>query len=165
MTLFAQVVLLLLLSHVVLHAKTAGIPEDAKDNIEDAQRMVVDSPNLDQIKDNLNFDKLNQVGSELSDKASDNLDQFGREANAALSNLGEEASQNLDKFGKDASKKLDSALSSLNGTVSDLSIHATKKGEETIDDIQQWIKDKLVFFRNCTIIYYFVFEFGLCISL
>ena len=147
MTLFVQAVLLLLISHVVLYSKTAGIPEDAKDDIEDAQRMYSDSPNLDQIKDNLNFDKLNQVGSELNDKASDNIDQFGREANAALSNLGEEASQNLNRFGKDASKKLDSALSSLNGTISDLSIHATKKGEETIDDIQQWIKDKLVFFH------------------
>ena len=151
MTLFVKV--LFVLAYVVLYIETSSIDQEAEDKINDAQSMLLDSTNLDAISnvgeavhtDGLNLDELNKGISEASDKASESLDQLGRDANAALDSFGEEASKTLDKLSDDASKKLDSALSGFEGTMSDVSRHATKKGEESVDRAQQWFEDKLVF--------------------
>ena len=106
------------------------------------------SENLDEYGRKANTVLVN-VGKEASqninkwgEEATANLDKFGEEAGKNLNKFGEEATKKLNKFGKDATKEINAVLSNFKGTTDDMSNYASKKGQESIDDIQQWFKEK-----------------------
>ena len=82
---------------------------------------------------NSRFD-INHIGEESTKQ----LNKFGDEAIKGLQNFGDDAAKKLNKFGEDASKQI-------KGTANDFSNYANKKSQESLDDVQQWFKDKLVF--------------------
>lgn len=94
---------------------------------------------------------LDELGSSVNDtidQDSGNLDELGREANDALGNLGKQANTFVD----DASREFNTVLKNVTGTVGDFTNYANTKGQETIDDILQWFKDKLVIYILITLL-------------
>ena len=85
--------------------------------------------------------QINQIGEESTKQ----LNKFGDEAMKGLQNFGDDAAKKLNKFGEDASEQFNTALKNFEGTANDFSNYANKKSQESLDDVQQWFKDKLVF--------------------
>ena len=85
--------------------------------------------------------QINQIGEESTKQ----LNKFGDEAMKGLQNFGDDAAKKLNKFGEDASEQINTAMKNFEGTANDFSNYANKKSQESLDDVQQWFKDKLVF--------------------
>ena len=85
--------------------------------------------------------QINQIGEESTKQ----LNKFGDEAMKGLQNFGDDAAKKLNKFGEDTSEQINTAIKNFEGTANDFSNYANKKSQESLDDVQQWFKDKLVF--------------------
>ena len=97
-----------------------------------------------------NINKFGEQASEnlnkFGEEASNNLNRVGEEATRQFEKFGEEATKNLNKFGEDATKELNTALKNFEGTANDLSNYANTKGQQSLDDLQLWFKEKLVLY-------------------
>ena len=89
----------------------------------------------------------------LQDEVSKNLDNAGEEATRNIEKIGKEVNKQVEKYGKEAmdtlhnfkeeyGEKLNEFGKNFEGTANDISNFANKKGQESIDDAQQWFKDK-----------------------
>ena len=89
---------------------------------------------------NLNDDvsqNLNRVG----DEASRNIEKIGEEVNKQVERYGEEAMENFNKIQQEAGETLNELGKNFEGTANDLSNFANKRGQETIDDSNNYSKD------------------------
>ena len=62
--------------------------------------------------------------------------------NKQVERYGEEAMENFNKIQQEAGETLNELGKNFEGTANDLSNFANKRGQETIDDAQQWLNDK-----------------------
>ena len=101
---------------------------------------------------NLGDDYSAKLGN-LQDEVSMNLDNAGEEATRNIEKIGNEVNKQVEKYGKEAmdtlhnfkeeyGEKLNEFGKNFEGTANDISNFANKKGQESIDDAQQWFKDK-----------------------
>ena len=98
--------------------------------------------------------QINQIGEESTKQ----LNKFGDEAMKGLQNFGDDAAKQLNKFGGDASEQINTAMKNFEGTANDFSNYANKKSQESLDDVQQWFKDKLVFYSITCILRYLFYK-------
>ena len=94
---------------------------------------------------------INRLGNDASknlnkfgDEATKQLENFGDKSMKNIEKFGEDASKKLNKLGKDATKKLNTALKDFEGTSNDLSNYANTRGQESLDNAQDWLEDKYV---------------------
>ena len=82
----------------------------------------------------------------FQDVASKNVDRISGEVQNQIGAYGNEAMKNLENAREDAARKITEFSKNFEGTANDLSNYANTQGQESLDDVQQWFKDKLVFF-------------------
>ena len=85
--------------------------------------------------------------NKVQDVASKNVDRISGEVQNQIGVYGKEAMKNLENAREDAARKITEFSKNFEGTANDLSNYANTKGQESLDDVQQWFKDKLVFFQ------------------
>ena len=110
----------------------------AGETLDDVKRLGDDySVKLENLQDDFSRN-FNNIG----DEATKNIEKLGEQVNQQVEKYGKEAMENFNKFQKEAGETFKEVSKNFEGTANDLSNFANKKGQETIDDAQQWFKDK-----------------------
>lgn len=109
----------------------------AGETLEDVKKLGEDYvSNLENLQDDVS-QNLNKFG----DEASKNVEKIGEEVNKHVEKYGKEAMENFNKMQEEAGETLNELSKNFEGTANDLSNFANKKGQESINDAQQWFKD------------------------
>ena len=110
----------------------------AEEALDDVKKLGEEyASNLGNLQDDVS-QNLNRVG----DEASRNIEKIGEEVNRQVERYGTEAMENFNKIQQEAGETLNELGKNFEGTANDLSNFANKRGQETIDDAQQWLNDK-----------------------